>query len=58
MVCEKCNGLVIWMGPLVNLTHTECQNCGGINCQRVDDDRDDLDDQDDYLQDLEDRERQ
>lgn len=26
-------GEVIWMGPLVALTHTQCQSCGGRNCQ-------------------------
>lgn len=33
MICSKCGGQVIWVGPFSNLTHTECQNCGGINCQ-------------------------
>lgn len=33
MGCEYCGGPVIWKGPLSNLTHTECQNCGAINSQ-------------------------
>jgi len=33
MECRYCHGLVIWKGPLTNLTHTECQNCGAINSQ-------------------------
>lgn len=33
MICSLCGGQVIWMGPLVNLTHTQCQSCGGVNCQ-------------------------
>lgn len=35
MQCERCNGVVTWRGPLSNLTHTQCESCGGINCQRV-----------------------
>ena len=33
MQCELCGGLVTWRGPLSALTHTECENCGGQNCQ-------------------------
>lgn len=33
MTCSFCGGRVLWMGPLINLTHTQCQNCGQINCQ-------------------------
>lgn len=33
MRCQHCGGLVLWMGPLVNLTHTQCQSCGCVNCQ-------------------------
>jgi hypothetical protein len=33
MECEYCGGSVEWQGPLSNLTHTKCLNCGGINCQ-------------------------
>ena len=33
MQCSICGGLVIWKGPLVNLTHTECQQCGAMNSQ-------------------------
>lgn len=35
MICRKCGGLVTWRGPLTALTHTECERCGGINCQIV-----------------------
>ncbi len=36
MVCDLCGRTGIrWMGPLSNLTHTECPHCGGRNCQRV-----------------------
>ena len=35
MECERCGGLVTWRGPLSALTHTECESCGGINCQLV-----------------------
>ena len=33
MTCADCGGLVLWCGPMSNLTHTECNGCGGINCQ-------------------------
>ena len=33
MVCERCGGYVEWIGPLANLTHTRCVDCGGLNCQ-------------------------
>ncbi len=33
MICRYCHGLVIWKGPITNLTHTVCQNCGEINSQ-------------------------
>lgn len=33
MKCSKCGGLVTWRGPIANMTHTQCENCGGINCQ-------------------------
>lgn len=33
MTCERCGGYVEWKGPLTNLSHTQCANCGGINCQ-------------------------
>jgi hypothetical protein len=35
MVCKHCGGEVIWMGPLTALTHTQCRQCGGINCQET-----------------------
>lgn len=31
VICSQCGGLVLWMGPLTNLTHTQCQQCGAIN---------------------------
>ena len=35
MICGNCNQPGIrWVGPLSNLTHTECPHCGGTNCQR------------------------
>lgn len=33
MICERCGGLVVWRGPLSALSHTQCESCGGINCQ-------------------------
>jgi len=33
MICEYCGGLVEWKGPFSNLTHTECLDCRGRNCQ-------------------------
>tara|TARA_R100001086_G_scaffold226532_1_gene145209 strand:+ start:195 stop:353 length:159 start_codon:yes stop_codon:yes gene_type:complete len=34
MICSLCGRAGIrWMGPLSNLTHTECPHCGGRNCQ-------------------------
>jgi hypothetical protein len=36
MICSQCHRTGIrWMGPLSELTHTECPHCGGINCQAV-----------------------
>lgn len=35
MKCSLCGGYVEWKGPLSNLTHTECADCGGTNCQEV-----------------------
>ena len=38
MICSYCwHWTVTWRGPLSALTHTECSNCGGQNCQVVDD---------------------
>lgn len=35
MICDNCGQTGIrWMGPMSNLTHTECPHCGGQNCQR------------------------
>jgi len=37
MICGNCNQAgICWMGPMSRLTHTECQHCGGTNCQRAD----------------------
>jgi hypothetical protein len=36
MVCASCCGHVTWRGPITNLTHTECADCGAINNQLVD----------------------
>jgi hypothetical protein len=33
MTCSSCGGLVLWMGPLTALTHTQCLACGSVNCQ-------------------------
>lgn len=41
MQCANCGGAVIWMGPWSNLTHTECQDCGAVNNQIVDEQEDD-----------------
>lgn len=35
MICAHCFGTVLWHGPLSNLTHTQCRDCGRINCQQV-----------------------
>lgn len=37
MICSLCGGSILWVGPWSNLSHTECQKCGGQNCQVVDD---------------------
>jgi hypothetical protein len=36
MICATCFGPVEWKGPLSNLIHTECLDCGMINNQIVD----------------------
>jgi hypothetical protein len=36
MICKNCGGYVEWKGPLVNLTHTECESCGAVNSQEED----------------------
>lgn len=33
MTCSNCRGDVLWVGPMANLTHTKCQQCGSINSQ-------------------------
>lgn len=35
MICATCGGHVTWRGPMSNLTHTECADCGAINNQVV-----------------------
>lgn len=35
MICSKCGGEVVWMGPFSALTHTECKQCGAQNSQVV-----------------------
>lgn len=47
MFCANCGGLVTWRGPLSQLTHTECEKCGGQNCQvpeseEIEDDDDEI----------------
>ena len=45
IICAICGRLGIrWMGPLSNLTHTECPHCGGINCQTLEPEPEDEDD--------------
>ena len=36
MICASCGGLVTWRGPISNLTHTPCADCGAFNNQLVD----------------------
>ena len=40
MQCKDCGGPVEWKGPLTNLTHTECENCGAVDNQMEDDNQD------------------
>lgn len=40
MICSHCGGLVVWKGPITNLTYTECQRCGATNCQVAEDESD------------------
>jgi hypothetical protein len=36
MICQFCGtDTVAWCGPLTNLTHTRCSQCGSENCQEV-----------------------
>ena len=35
MICSNCGGLVEWKGPLTNLTHTQCLECGSVNCEEA-----------------------
>lgn len=53
MICSICGGLVTWRGPLVALTHTECENCGGRNCQEPESYREDEDQDEDNNPDAE-----
>lgn len=47
MTCVECGGLVIWIGPLTNLTGRECLKCGAVN-PAVEEDQDEDEDEDDY----------
>ncbi|MFP9529133.1 hypothetical protein [Pectobacterium brasiliense] len=50
MECANCGGLVIWKGPLINLTHTECQQCGAVNNQVLENyTEEELEQEDEYL---------
>ena len=40
MRCQACGGYVIWVGPLTNLSHTECLNCNAVNNQEPEDEED------------------
>ena len=33
MECKECGGRAEWQGPLSNLTHTKCLECGAVNSQ-------------------------
>jgi DNA-directed RNA polymerase subunit RPC12/RpoP len=33
MICSRCGGEVIWVGPLTALTGTKCLSCGARDCQ-------------------------
>ncbi|MFL0802414.1 MAG: Lar family restriction alleviation protein [Agarilytica sp.] len=33
MICRICDGEVLWVGPLSDLTHAECRTCGAVNSQ-------------------------
>lgn len=47
MICTFCGGEVTWRGPITNLTHTECNQCGAANCQIMDEpNEDDEEDED------------
>lgn len=36
MICKLCGGVdVEWKGPIANLTHTECADCGNQDCQEI-----------------------
>lgn len=41
MTCSVCFGRVQWMGPITALTHTECEECGSINAQLIEQDDND-----------------
>ena len=48
MICSICNGVVKWeCDRHGNWTHTECESCGGTNCQVPEDEIYDNDDDDD-----------
>lgn len=34
MICKECGSArVLWFGPLSDLQHTECEDCGAWNSQ-------------------------
>ena len=43
MKCEYCGGPVEWKGSIIALTHTECLDCGAVNCQIVESEDQDAD---------------
>lgn len=48
MICAICGGgRVEWKGPWSALTHTECPDCGGVNCQAAEPEADDDDQEQD-----------
>lgn len=41
MICSLCRSATVrWMGPISNLTHTECEHCGAVNSQVLDEEDD------------------
>ncbi len=33
MICRRCSGPVVHRGRLTTSSYTECEDCGGRNCQ-------------------------
>lgn len=44
MKCGECGGYAEWKGPLSDLTHSECSQCGAINAHLPDNPEEDEDD--------------